>query len=459
MHNIPHHERTSTRPLRDNRCDFVQTLQQPNTDSTIELHGVTNNSQLLANEATDPALTRNIQVGTDTVEINSTPTNPMQTSYVDNSSELKGVMTNDDIPLATQQETDTAEINGIMTTPMQNNPEQNEPETLPDLVLNENSVVNEVNTTEDEDEVAEALLQLSKSDILPEDDTELPLGVLSIDAAPVPITLGNQDVLNAIENFKQTNGETGTGSNNSDDPKTPEDVKRDNNKKENKNNDKKNNMEPQSAPESSPPTSPAKGNLVIIKHGIWRKKSTGRTYKCARCNKCKSSTQELNKHYRLKHKPLMCGICNKLFNLPGTLKKHMYGHLDKPFKCDKCSESFHFESELSNHKVVHRTIRTHFCMAQNCGHSFMRKSDLSIHVQTHDKDTWQCAECDWKTSCKKYLQAHLIGHEEDLRYKCDQCDKKCKFREQLRRHKKKNIKRQISVCNCAKWHNKTREME
>ena len=73
----------------------------------------------------------------------------------------------------------------------------------------------------------------------------------------------------------------------------------------------------------------------------------------------------------------------------------------------------------------------HFCMAQNCGRSFMRKLDLSIHVQTHDKDTWQCAECDWTTTCKKYLQAHLIRHEEDLRYKCDQCDKKCKFREQL----------------------------
>ena len=220
--------------------DFVQTLQQPNTDSTIQLHGVTNNLQLLVseyelpNEATNNVLTRNIQVGTDTVEINSTPTNPTQTLYIDNSSKLKGVMTNDDIPLATQQETDTAEINGIMMTPMQNNSEKNEPETLLDLVLNENSVVNEVNTTEDEDEAAEALLQLSKSDILPEDDTELPLGVLPIDAAPVPITLGNQDVLNMIENFKQTNGETGTGSNNSDDPKIPEDVKHDNNERKTK---------------------------------------------------------------------------------------------------------------------------------------------------------------------------------------------------------------------------------
>ena len=107
---------------------------------------------------------------------------------------------------------------------------------------------------------------------MPEDDTELPLGVLPVYAAPVLITLGNQDVLNAIENFKQTNGETGTGSNNSHNPKIPEDVKHNNNEKENKNNDKKNNTEPQSAPESSPLTSPAKGNLVIVKHGIQREK-------------------------------------------------------------------------------------------------------------------------------------------------------------------------------------------
>ena len=91
--------------------------------------------------------------------------------------------------------------------------------------------------------------------------------MLPVDAAPVLITLGNQDVLNAIENFKQNNGETGTASNN-DDPKTPDDVKQDNNEKENKNKDKKDNTEPQSVPESSPPTSPAKGNLVIIKHHI-----------------------------------------------------------------------------------------------------------------------------------------------------------------------------------------------
>ena len=153
---------------------------------------------------------------------------------------------------------------------------------------------------------------------------------------------------------------------------------------------------------------------MIVKHRIWRKRGSGCTYGCCQCNKQTKSIHELNKDYHFKHKPQMCGICNKLFDLPGTLKKHMYSHLDKPYKCEKCTESFHFESELGNHRVVHHTMQTHFCMVQKCGRSFMRKAYLMIHVQTHDKDTSKCAECNWKTMCKKYLQAHLIGHEQEL---------------------------------------------
>ena len=266
-------------------------------------------------------LPANTQDNTDNVGVNSAPRNPTPPTNPDNFPELNGVMTTDDNASVTQHETDSGGVNGVMDQPTQSTSEQYEPDTLPDLVLNANNTVNEANATEDEDETAEALLQLSKSDTLPEDNTELSLGVLPIDMAPVPITLGNQDVLNVIENFKQNNGETGTVSNNNNNQKNQEDTKRDNNEKENKNIDKKDNTEPQSAYESSPLTYPAKVSLVIVKHDIKRKPSTGHTYKCVRCNKRIGSTQELNKHYRLKHKPLMCSICNKLFELPGTLKK------------------------------------------------------------------------------------------------------------------------------------------
>ena len=170
--------------------DPAQTSQQPNIDSTPKLHGVTNDSEPdkeatqqpvvckdeLLSEETDPMFTQNIQVNkqheTDTVGVNGATKNSTQIPNIDNSSKLKGVTTTDDIQSVTQHKTDTVGVNGITKT--QSNSEQNEPETLPDLVLNENSAVNEVNTTEDEDEAAEALLQLSKLDILPEEDTELP---------------------------------------------------------------------------------------------------------------------------------------------------------------------------------------------------------------------------------------------------------------------------------------------
>ena len=94
----------------------------------------------------------------------------------------------------------------------------NEPsdETLPDLAspalmfpINDNL---ENNITEDEDDAAEALLQLSQTDMIMDDETKLPLGTLPVDTAPVPIVLGNQDVLNAIENLKQS--ETGNNTTN-----------------------------------------------------------------------------------------------------------------------------------------------------------------------------------------------------------------------------------------------------
>ena len=163
------------------------------------------------------------------------------------------------------------DVNGIMENVTQttnsevNDAEHNKAETLPDLVLKNNGTLNEANTTEDEDEAAEALLQLSKLDTTPDEDPELPLGVVPVNAAPVPITLGNH---NAIENSKQTNGETGVTPDNSDNKKMPDDPKKDNNEKENNSKDKKDNSEHQSAPESSPLISPAKGSLVIVKHGI-----------------------------------------------------------------------------------------------------------------------------------------------------------------------------------------------
>ena len=339
-------------------------LMTPVTDSLDtpdELNGVTTNPESGASgfqpntnstSPENPQMTSNIAHNkTFSVMADSTENNPTYGSNQENNSELSD---NNDVP-ETNQETGLDALNGV-TTPLRS-PETQELDTLPDLVLNSKTDVINGNITEDTNEVADALLQLSQSDILPEENPELPIGVLPVDAAPVPITLGNDDVLNTIENFKQNNKETGRVPSVNDNTNR-ENTNNNSNEKENKKSHETEDEEPkQTADEPTTPTSPAKGSLVIVKHGIKRKKNKGRTYKCTQCDKRKKSTQELNKHYRLKHKALMCGICNKLFDLPGTLKKPMYGHLDRPFKCDSCNKKLPLR--------VRNSVTTGLCIRQS----------------------------------------------------------------------------------------------
>ena len=72
----------------------------------------------------------------------------------------------------------------------------------------------------------------------------------------------------------------------------------------------------------------------------------------------KKNTKELNKHYKQKHKPVLCDIYNQLFALPSTFAKHMYVHLDKSFTCETCGMQFSFVNQLEYHRVVHKKIAT-----------------------------------------------------------------------------------------------------
>ena len=230
-------------------------------------------------------------------------------------------------------------VNGITTTDMtvtafvSNAQDEPADDILPNLVSNAVQTTTEhleAKTTEDEDDAVKELLQLSKStDVIPEEDVELPIGTLLVDAAPVLIALGNQDVLNAIENIKKNEaGADNTSKRNNSKTDVQNNTNTEVIKEKEKENDKK------TGNAETPPTSLNKGSLVIVKHGIKIKRSSGLTYRCSQCSKWKKSMHKLNKHYHLKHKPQMCWICNKLFDFLGTLKKHMYSHLDKPYKCD-----------------------------------------------------------------------------------------------------------------------------
>ena len=295
-------------------------------------------------------------------------------------------------------------------------------------------------TTEDEDDAIEGLLQLSAADSplvdFPHDNGQLmPIGVNTPDISPTDINLETAVVTAAIENIALEETVAKTTSTVSTQttftrPKHRQPV-------EISDSDSDNNLPKKLTTRSQTKEnekSTKKAEFKTVKYGI-KKRRSSRTYTCKECGKCKCDLKELNKHYKHRHKPVMCGICNQLFSLPSTLDKHMYVHLNKSFTCETCGMQFSFLSQLEYHKTVHKTIASYVCVYPKCKKSFMRKGDLTLHAQVHDKLTWKCNDCKWTTTCQKYLKAHIDGHFEELKYGCSLCEKRFKWRQQLKLHR------------------------
>ena len=121
-----------------------------------------------------------------------------------------------------------------------------------------------------------------------------------------------------------------------------------------------NNSQPTAWTENSPPNSPTKGTLKVKNYGLKKSWQSKRTYRCQKCGCKKGSLHDLNEHHRLSHPLLLCSECNKLFNVPSTFQLHMYKHQKKQkIPCETCGQLFSFQGQLDQHKIVHRTIKTH----------------------------------------------------------------------------------------------------
>ena len=182
-----------------------------------------------------------------------------------------------------------------------------------------------------------------------------------------------------------------------------------------------------------------KGSLHMKGYGLKRKQSSNRSFKCSLCDTVKATVQKLNAHHRRRHGPQMCGICSRTFDLAASLMRHMYDHQKLQFKCDRCCEAFHFESELKTHKIKHRNKNapSFQCMKSKCGKWFMRKWDLTLHLQKHDKEKHHCdyEGCTFWTNTTKHLNEHKKSHSDDHTHVCKECGKAFKYRSGLKRHR------------------------
>ena len=99
----------------------------------------------------------------------------------------------------------------------------------------------------------------------------------------------------------------------------------------------------------------------------------------------------LKKHFKITHDleaEHQCNICQKVFNFPSQLSKHMKNFHDGLYhKCDSCRKSFSQAENLKAHiSEVHNHQKDHKC--DLCGKKFSRTYTLRKHIiKVHDVKT------------------------------------------------------------------------
>lgn len=113
----------------------------------------------------------------------------------------------------------------------------------------------------------------------------------------------------------------------------------------------------------------------------------------------------------------------------------MRAHKQKNITCDVCGKKFLYKNTMIQHKKsVHLAEYSHKC--EMCDLSFKTPLTLKQHMQNiHLKNyNFTCGKCGRGYFLKKLLDVHYNVEHEDLRFKCDHCQKPFKTLQGLNCH-------------------------
>ncbi|XP_071986778.1 uncharacterized protein [Engystomops pustulosus] len=215
-----------------------------------------------------------------------------------------------------------------------------------------------------------------------------------------------------------------------------------------------------------------KSNLVLH-----QKIHTGaRLYHCSECQKSFTTSANLALHQRTHtgEKPFSCSHCGKSFTINSHLIRHQRVHTgEKPFMCSACDKCFVSNYELKRHQQSHLEDkaysenmndpadpskdwslplleRSYFC--SECGKGFATNSNLIQHRRIHRTERpYSCSQCGKSFTCKSYLHRHLKTHTGERPYCCPICRKSFSRNSHLKRHQKCHTRKKAFPClECGK---------
>lgn len=179
-------------------------------------------------------------------------------------------------------------------------------------------------------------------------------------------------------------------------------------------------------------------------------------FKCAECGRvCK--TKKLLKNHLLTHsgvKGFVCKVCAKSFKRNYELTAHMRSHNRPTFQCEMCSKMFLHRSHLSCHRKKHLKEYAAFC--KECSKGFVAQGDYKNHVKVYHKNILHmCDICGARLTTSSALKEHKLTHSpsygKERPHICEICGKTYLTLRNLRNHIKTHEQPLRFVCRvCGK---------